>query len=259
MLLVPFVIAAGVAGRFPAAMLLLLVSLTAFYLARFAAVMVAKAVWAGRDDGQKAEGLRWLARYGAAGAIAGLPLIWPLGYWDLLYLAGFGAVFFALSIVLARLRRERTESGEALAVLGLSLSAPAAYYVASGRLDGQAWLLWLLNVLYFGGTILYVKMWINTAHRKKQPADWLDRFYLGRYCVAYHLLLAAFLAAGVMGGHWPLLAALAFAPVLVRTASGLKNLSPQPPIRKIGFQEMWLSLLFAALLICAWHLGGTVG
>jgi len=259
MLYVPFVVAVGAAGRFPGQMFLLLLAISGFYLARHAAVVVAKSIWAGRNDRQKAEGLRWLAVYTAIGLICGLPLLWPLGYWKLAYLAVIGGILFASSIGLVRSHRDRSEVGELLAVGGLSLSAPSAFYVATGRMDEQAWILWLLNVLYFGGTILYVKMWITAASRKKKPRNWMERISLGRHCILYHVLLIAFLVTGAVGGHWPILTVLAFMPVLLRTVMGLKNLSPQPPIRKIGFQEMWLSFLYAGLIIWAWHSGVAAG
>jgi hypothetical protein len=54
-----------------------------------------------------------------------------------------GAALLIFNSQQATRLEERTIAGESLAICGLTLTAPAAYYVASGRWDGTALWLWL--------------------------------------------------------------------------------------------------------------------
>jgi len=90
-------------------------------------------------------GLLW------AGRNAGL---WPLG-------AAVAAAFIAQAILKKISRRTRILS-EMVGTIGLTASAPAAYYVISGQFDDRAWMLWLANIL-FGVRFPHVS--VGTLHR----------------------------------------------------------------------------------------------
>lgn len=47
--------------------------------------------------------------------------------------------------------------------IGLTASAPAAYYVITGNFNATAWMLWLANILFAGDQIHYVQLRIHTA------------------------------------------------------------------------------------------------
>ena len=86
--------------------------------------------------------------------------------WLLLSLGGGALLFMALHTFLALKRTERSIHGELLGIAGLTMTAPAAYYVAAGELNVAAFTLWLLSFLYFGRSVFYVKMKV-AAHGKR--------------------------------------------------------------------------------------------
>jgi hypothetical protein len=122
-----------------------------------------------------------------------------------------------------------------LAVAGLTLTAPAAWYAATGRLDYR---LWLLNALYFAGGIFYVKMHIATAIARKPSSRRPVAIYYGALAVVAAL-------------WWPV--GLAFAPVIVRAFVGLVRVSPRLQIKRLGWTEVCYSMLFAGLVVLTWR------
>ena len=87
-----------------------------------------------------------------AGRNAGL---WPLG-------AAVAAAFIGQAILKKLGRRTRMLS-EMVGTIGLTASAPAAYYVITGEFNATAWMLWLANILFAGDQIHYVQLRIHTA------------------------------------------------------------------------------------------------
>lgn len=212
-LLIPFATAVGVSGVWNLPVALLLISILCFYLARTSFLK---------------QNYRWTAILLAGSAACVLPL---LIVWKLWWLAAFGVV----AAPLAFRKTERSALMQLLAVLGLTLTAPAAWYAATGKLDYR---LWLLNVLYFAGGIFYVKMHIATAIARK-PA--------GRLPVAIYYAALAGLAAW----WWPV--GLAFVPVIVRAFVGAARVSPVLRIKRLGWTEVAHSLVFALLLVILWR------
>jgi hypothetical protein len=208
-LLVPFATAVGVAGVWNLPVTLLLISILCFYLARTS--------WLKQNH-------RWTVGLLAGSAACAVPLF---VVWKLWWLAAFGAVAAPVAF------RKTTHSVamQLLAVAGLTLTAPAAWYAATGTLEYR---LWLLNALYFAGGVLYVKMHVATAAARK-PAGRLP-------VVIYHGALAA--AAALW---WPV--GLAFLPAVVRAFVGAARVSPRLRIKRLGWTEVAHSLVFAALVI----------
>jgi hypothetical protein len=141
-LLIPFATAVSVAGVFDLKVALLLASVLCFYIARTAFLK---------------QNFPWTIRLLAGSAGCALPL---LLVWELWWLAAFGAVAAALAFR----KTERSIAMQLLAIAGLTMTAPAAWYVATGKLDYR---LWLLNVLYFAGGVFYVKMHIAAAMARR--------------------------------------------------------------------------------------------
>jgi hypothetical protein len=207
-LLIPFATAVGVAGIWNAAVTLLLASVVCFYIARTS--WLKKNYW-------------WTAALLAGCAVCAVPL---LLVWKLWWLAAFGAV----AAPLAFRKTGRSLAMQLLAVAGLTLTAPAAWYVATGMLDYR---LWLLNVLYFAGGVFYVKMHVATAMARKPAGRWPVVIYYGA-------LTGVFV-------WWP--AGLAFVPAIVRAFVGVALLSPTLRIKRLGWTEVAHSIVFAVVLI----------
>ncbi len=215
-LLIPFATAVGVAVVWNLPVALLLAGILCFYVARTSYLK---------------QNFRWTAILLVGSAACTLPL---LLVWKLWWLAAFGIV----AAPLAFRKTERSIAMQLLAVLGLTLTAPAAWHVATGKLDYR---LWLLNALYFAGGVLYVKMHVAAAiHRRA------SKLRLGAATMMYYGALA-----GVAAWWWPV--GIAFLPVIVRAFVGVARLSPVLRIKCLGWTEVAHSLVWAGLVIASFR------
>jgi hypothetical protein len=230
-LLIPFATAVGISGVADRRMALLLASVLCFYVARTSFLK---------------QHAKWTFLLLAGSALCTAPL---LIVWRLWWLAVFGAVAAALAFR----KTDRNVSMQLIAVAGLTLTAPAAWYAATGNLDQHAWLLWGLNFLYFAGGVFYVKMHVAAAVRRK-PLDLLsDRLALGAPMLSYYTGMSAALVV-LAAMHWiPWVVLLACAPVVIRAVVGVCRLSPTLRIKRLGWTEVAYSLVFAVALIVTLH------
>lgn len=211
-LLIPFATAVGVAGVWNLPVALLLAGILCFYVARTSFLK---------------QNFRWTAILLAGSAGCTLPLLFV---WKLWWLAAFGII----AAPLAFRKIERSVAMQLLAVAGLTLTAPAAWYAATGKLDYR---LLLLNVLYFAGGVFYVKMHIATAIQRTG-----SKLRFGAATLAYYSALAV-----VAAWWWPV--GLAFVPVIVRAFAGVVRLTPTLRIKRLGWTEVAYSVVFAIALI----------
>ncbi len=236
MLLIPYGTAVGVAATWSWALGLLLISILAFYIARTSYL---KRDW------------RWTIVLLAVSGASGLPLLWIWHRWWL-------AVFVAVAAWLAFRPTKRSLVGELVAVGGLTLTAPAAWYVARGELDAMALRLWVLNTLFFASGVFYVKMHVAAAVARDPLASVADRLRCGRNNLVFHAVLVIGLVAMAVGEWIPPLAMLAFVPVVVRAVAGTVRLSPVLRIKRLGWTEVAYSVAFAVLLVVGFLLTGGV-
>ena len=223
-LLIPLATAVGVSGVFDLKVVLLLASVLCFYVARTSYL-----------KGK----VKWTTMLLAGSVACVVPL---LVVWHLWWLAAFGAV----ATPLAFRKTERSLTMQLLAVCGLTLTAPAAWYTATGHLGTQALLLWLLNVLYFAGGVLYVKMHVAAAIRHGD-----SKLRLGAPVLIYYALLLLVLLAMALSyviSFWVL---LAYTPVVARAFVGVGRLGPILRIKRLGWTEVAYSLVYAVVLIVA--------
>ena len=134
---------------------------------------------------------------------------------------------------------------------GLSVTAPAAYYVATGKLDHNAWTLGIANFLLAGNLIHFVQLRIRSA----RASGWSQEFATGRgFLVAPMLLVTALLSAGRFA-LLPALAALAFLPLLGRGLAWFVERPTSLEVRRLGWTELAHSVIFGIVLIAGFHLG----
>ena len=214
-LLIPFATAAGIAGVFNVAVALLLASVLCFYLAR--TPFLKGDYW-------------WMIGLLAGSLVAALTVVFVWHRW---WLVAFGA---GVAPVALR-RNSRGFAMQLTAVAGLTLTAPVAWYGATGSLGWPAWRLWLLNTLYFAGRVLYVKMHIvATRHRNA------SRLRLGAPTLAYHGVLA-----GVAAFWWPF--GLAFVLDVIHAFVGVTRLTPVLRIKPLAWIEVAASVVFGMSLV----------
>lgn len=248
----PLIIGIALARPFaPLAQLCLILAVTGAFLAREPAVSLLK----GRN---KHGNTFWLGVFLAVLAAGALPLVFVLGRWEMLTIGGYAALAFGIHAVLqlipARKRLDRSQWGEIISVLGLTITAPAAFVAATGVMDGYAICAWVICFLYFAGGILNVKMNL-TAVRLKRPLTNADRFRVGAPNLLYHGALFAMTVWWfffVNPSTAALLLFLAYAPAVARSVYDTAKVSHRlPPMKKLGWREAAISVWFVACTIGA--------
>jgi len=138
-------------------------------------------------------------------------------------------------------------SSEIVGTIGLTSSAPAAYYVITGKFGATAWMLWLANLVFAGNQVHYVQLRIHTARVEgigaKFARGWT--FAVGQLAMALVLVLAC------LRGLMPWLALIAFGPILFRGWFYFFQ-KPQPlVVRRLGWSELGQAVAFCLLFIAA--------
>ncbi|PYP86566.1 MAG: hypothetical protein DMF61_12865 [Blastocatellia bacterium AA13] len=245
MLFVPMALGFSVAGTFNVASLLLIVSATLFFISRESLVVWLRARARGRDA---REAKRLLLIYLSAATIFGAPL---LLHYRLFALAPLAISAIAVALINTKTSRlaQRTALGESLAIAGLTITAPAAFYAATGKWSGVAWLLWALCAIYFASSIYYVKLRVADVHAR----DAAERIAARRDCAVYHFLMLGLLAALAFTGNLQWLALAAFGPVLLRSFAELARPASKLNLKRAGFLEILYSLVFLVFITLNFH------
>jgi hypothetical protein len=241
MLYVPFVLGVAVAGRVNWPVLLLLLSATAVFISRESLLVY----WRARARGREAaEAGRTLLFYFALAGAFGSPLILVFRLFWLIPLGVIGAALLLINGKQGARMEERSTTGEIMAIGGLTLTAPAAYYAAIGRWEMMVFWLWLLSALYMASSVFYIKLRVYRLNPRKQAEQ---RMAL-RSCAFYHSFLIVALPTLIFSGSLSLLGVVAFAPALVRTFWGMLAPKSKVNLTRAGILEIVYSLIF---LVCA--------
>ncbi len=163
----------------------------------------------------------------------------------LITLGAVAAMAFVAQALLKKGGRRYYMTAQIIGSIGLTATAPAAYYAATGRLGTIALALWLANWVFAGDQVHFVQTRIHGA-RLSSGGEKLRHgaaFFAGQVAMVAALLFA-------WRNHFlPPVAVLAFAPVLVR---GFLWFFPgQRPlaVRRLGWTELVYGVTFALLLI----------
>lgn len=247
MLYMPFAVGVLVAGSVSLRLLFLALSVTLVFMARESLLVW----WRARSRGHEDRAARRLmVSYLALGALFGAPMVFVYQFY---WLAAFGAVTLILLAVNSRQavrRAERTIGGEVIAIAGLTLTAPAAHYVARGELEATALWLWALCALYFASSVFYVKLRVNTINPRREEAR--RQFWLR--CVLYHSFLLAGLLTLALTGSLNAFALAAFSPVLARSFWHLARPVRQVNLRRVGLHEVIYSVVFLIFMTLTFRL-----
>ena len=257
MLIMPWVVGVGVAGRVVPEALLFLLAAVCCFGARYPLGILAKerSAKGGRAGRTRSEPLFWLAGYGALAGLCGAALLFGYGRWGLLPLGLAALPLLALQPALRRHRLDRTVVGELLAFAGLALTGPGAYYVSTGRPDATAGLVWLLTFLYAGASVFYVKLRVKQRMLRAAAFGLGQRWLLGRDMALYQAILLATVALLAITRQVPWLAPAAFAPLSYKVVRDIWRVAPELNLRRLGLVEIGHSVAFVVLLIAAYAVG----
>lgn len=236
MLCIPFVAGVLVAGSVSLSLLLLALSVVFVFIARESLLRWRRAQ-SRRLQSDRAK--RFVLGYLTLAGLLGAPLFLVYHLYWLVPIGLAALVLLAVNTLQAVRRDDRSILGEILAIGGLTLTAPAAHYVARGVLQGAALWLWALCLLYFTSSVFYVKLRVNTINPRREEAR-KSRWR----CAVYHTFLLAALLVVALTGSLSLFALAAFSPVLVRSFWQLASPVQQVNLQRIGWLEVIYSIVF---------------
>ncbi len=250
MFAIPLGIGAVVAGVWRLELGLLLLAALGFFLMRYPLATLVKT--RKRPSPARKELWRWAVVYAAVAAIPGLALVLVYRLWWLAPMGFFGAALVAYNLWLISRRQDMTLRGELPGIVGLAMGAPMAYYAARGVLNETALALWLINALYFGGTIFYVKLKVR-QQPKLLPPSLPDRFRVAKASLTYHTAALTAVVALTVVGIVPPLVPVAFLPMLVKAWVGAWQWQDRKSLNlvRLGISEAVFSVTFAAIVIAA--------
>jgi hypothetical protein len=248
MLYVPLVMGTMVAHGPRRPILWLSVAVTFLFIARESFL----AWWRARRRDQEAIRARRLMLVYLCLAFAfGAPLVLLDRLFGLIPLA---IVAFGLLLVNAEQvvqREDRTITGEVLAILGLTMTAPAAHYVIRGRWEAMALGLWGASALYFVSSVFYVKLRMAAAHGRSLE----QRERARRQCALYHSFLIAALLGLVLTHRLGVFLTIAFAPALGRAFWHVVQPAERVNLRRVGIAEIFNALVFLIFATLAFRRG----
>ncbi|MFY9555550.1 MAG: YwiC-like family protein [Blastocatellia bacterium] len=237
MLYVPFAVGTVVAKTVSLRQLLLLLSVTFVFIARESLLTWWRACNRQRED---VEARRFMIGYLALAGLLGAPLVF---FYQLYWLAALGLGTMLLLVAngqQAVRRKDRTIVGELMAIAGLTMTAPAAYYTSRRAFDEVALWLWLLCAFYFVSSVFYVKLRVNTINPRNEEGRKKSRLR----CAAYHGFLLGALVVLVLTGSLNLFALAAFLPVIIRSFWRVARPVHRVNLRRVGWLEVIYSMVF---------------
>jgi YwiC-like protein len=161
-------------------------------------------------------------------------LMWKGQNLQLLLLGGATALAFLIQSALRILGRKTRMAAQMVGAIGLVCTAPAAYYIGTGRLDKRALILWLANWIFAGNQIHFVQLRIHSA----RATTFSQKLAHGKFFLLAQPVLFASLVFAAFWRVIPPLAIVAFFPALLRGTLWFLT-KPEPlDVRRLGWSEM---------------------
>ncbi len=207
-------------------------------------------------DGKIRRGaLGWSAFYSLIALGGGAYLVIVAGLWDILKFALLALIVAVLTLIFSRQKREFTVGGEITGIMGLTLTAPAAEYVASADLSLQTGGLYIMCLLFFAGSVYHVRYLVRSKKATQGPVG--ERMKHGYPSIRFHLLaLAIVVLTSTVIPVLPPIAPLAFVPVTAKALLAVSHRYKKPPqVRQIGYREVGHTVIFMVIAALAYYLG----
>ncbi len=250
MLLVPLLSGAAVApvnARTIAAVLLYTVAAVALlWLRTPVESWFGLSVMRAQTKDERTLALRYTAIAGGIAIAAVVALFWGGRNILLLPIGGVAGVAVAAQMTVRSLGRRYRTASQVVGAIGLTSTAAGAYYVAAGRIDRTALVLWIANWLFAAAQIQYVQMQVRYSQ-----TGYPERLRRGRlFLMELAAIPAVVLLAGVFG-LLPIAALVAFVPTLVRVTMWCFSGPRQLVLKRVGLTELSHAIVFGVLLIVA--------
>ena len=174
-------------------------------------------------------------------------LMWRGRYPGLLLFGAAGACALLVQVVLRKLGRDTRMISQVVGAIGLTCTAPAAYYIGTGHLDTRAFVLWIANWIFAGNQIHFVQLRIQAA----RAATFAEKFARGQlFLLAQPVLLSALILASLWR-FLPPLSIIAFVPAIVRGSLWFIQKNEPLDVKSLGWSEMKQGVTFGVLLALA--------
>jgi hypothetical protein len=186
-----------------------------------------------------------VAGYAAVASVPLAVLLWNGNNPGLLLLGAIAAFSFGTQALLRKLGRKTRMASQMVGLVGLTSTAAGAYYVAIGRFDTTAWMIWAANWLFAANQVHMVQLRIHNAKvaglRRRLARGW--KFLAGEILTV--ILLVVFFYFRLL----PKMSVVAFHPMLLRGAAWFfKN--PRPlRVRRLGWMELGFALIFGVMFV----------
>jgi len=174
-------------------------------------------------------------------------LMWKGENLRLLLLGGAAAFALLAQSVLRSLGRKTRMAAQLVGAIGLTCTAPAAYYIGTGQLSERAFILWAANWIFAGNQIHFVQLRIHSA----RATTFSQKVARGKL---FLLAQPVFFASLVLASFWrvlPPLVVVAFVPALVRGTLWFFRKPESLDVRSLGWSEMKHGVVFGVLLAVA--------
>jgi hypothetical protein len=259
MFLVPLVIGLGVglsrnlsANTRNTGIVLLLFWLAAFgfFLARYPLVLLVKA----RDAKAQGDSIYWSGIYLSIALVGGIVLVITTQVWWLVMIGIFTGGLLGIYLWLATQRKEMTVVGEWTAIASAALTAPGAYLAIARELDLIALMLYALNVLFFGGTVYYIKYKVREQPRiTTATSDWRTRLFAARAPIIYTVTAILVAIVFALAGWLPTLAIVAMVVPLPKVFIGAVERPVHVNLPRLGIIEVAHSIAFLIFILLAFR------
>jgi len=161
------------------------------------------------------------------------------------WIGAAAAVAFLAQSLLKKAWRSARVAAQMIGAAGLTSTAPAAYYVATGHLSSAAWTLWIANFLFAANQIHFVQLRIHAARAatRAEKVSAGGGFLIGQFLLIVALVLACSFRVFAWSG------ALAFLPLLYRGFAWFSRKSTPLLVRALGWSELAYAIGFGLLLV----------
>jgi hypothetical protein len=251
MFIIPLILGLNMAPVWHWRSIVLVIAVFGFFLLRYPLATIVKT--RRRPAADRPLLIRWAVSYAGIALIGGGYLIVAEQLYWLIPIGLIGGALLLFHLWLVDRRREMSALGELSGIFGLALGAPMAYYTASGQLDGTAAALWLINALYFGGTVFYIKLKVRQQPRLPAPDRLSERLIKAKACLTYQGIALTLVIVAVAFARLPWLIPLAFVPMTLKVIYGAVRWQDRESLSlpRLGVIEVIHSVLFAILIIVA--------
>jgi len=168
---------------------------------------------------------------------------------NLLLLGSLAFVIFVFYYFLVFKKKINRISQQLIALLGLTLTAPAAYYVTTTKWDSNVLLLWILHIAFFQVGFLYVHHKIGLYKNRKEIRDLWDKLLFSRnlviaWCISVIVFYALLLTGLIQPAYF-----IALLPITGHIIAGIFLDKKELNIKKMGYLLSGQNIFFLIILI----------